>query len=159
MLRQDDWQKAILVNFGYANGKEWGGHLASCAIMSCMMNRVRLGWGSVSEVIASAPKYAAEESLPVIMPSIWDQNFIRILTEVEGIYDGSAKDLSCGGIYFCDLRRIERPWFLDEIIRSGNYAPVANMNSLTFYAPGQNLSAKEHAAKYGRERTEYAFSL
>jgi hypothetical protein len=96
-----------------------------------MMNRVRAGWGGVSDVIESAPKYAAVESLPVIMPSVWDQNFIRLLTEVEGIYEGSAKDTSCGALYFCDQRNVTRRWFRDQIIRGKQ--TVMNINSLTFY--------------------------
>lgn len=133
MLRQDDWAKSLLVNFGWANGKEFGGHLAPCAIMSTMMNRVRAGWGSLSEVIVKAPEYAAEENLPVTIPSPWEPVFVRLLTEVESIYDGSGKDLSCGAIYFCDSRRVTRRWFRDQIIRSGTHPITMNMNSLNFY--------------------------
>lgn len=148
MLRQDDYQKALLVNFGYINGKEYGGHLAACAIMSCMMNRVRSGWGSIAEVIEKAGKYAAVNELPKGFPSIWDANFVRLLTEVDGVYDGHTKDLSCGGLYFCDSRRVEKDWFRDEIIRSGAYEVCMNMGSLNFYKPSHIYDSKEHISLY-----------
>ena len=133
MLRQDDYIKSHLVTLGYNCGKEYGGHLAPCMIMSCVANRVRLGWGSWLDVINTVPKYAAEENLPIGLPTIWDQNFIRLLTEVEGIFDGSAKDLSCGALYWCDTRRVTRKWFLKEISRSDNHPVTADMNSLKFF--------------------------
>jgi hypothetical protein len=138
------------VTVGYNYGKEYGGHLAACMIMNCVANRVRNGWGSWLEVIDSIPKYAAEEKVFNKLPSIWDQNFIKLLTEVDGIYEGSAKDLSCGATYWCDTRKITRDWFLKEIVRSNNYEASANMTSLTCYRPIQRLDAKEHAALYGR---------
>jgi len=150
MLRQDDWHKSHLVTVGYNFGKEYGGHLASLMIMGCLANRVRRGWGSWADVINSIPKYSAEEVKPYILPSVWDQNFIRLLTEVDGVFEGSAKDMSCGAVYWCDNRRITRKWFLDEIVRSGHYEIVANMNSLTLYSPSRIVTAKEHAGIYGR---------
>lgn len=101
--------------------------------MGCIANRARLGWGTWLEIINSVSKYAAEEISPSGVPSVWDANFIRLLTEVEGIYDGSTKDMSCGGLYWCDTRRVTRDWFRDEIIRSGRHLVVANMNSLNIY--------------------------
>jgi hypothetical protein len=135
MLRQDDFIKAHLLTFAYNYTKEYGGHLAACMVMGALANRVRKGWGSWLEVIENAPKYAAEKNpLQIKLPSLWDANFVRLLTEVEGIYDGSAKDLSCGAVYFCDTRRIENDWFLLNIIRDPEEHPnVAGMNSLNFY--------------------------
>jgi hypothetical protein len=133
MLRQDDYVKTHLVTVGYNFGKEYGGHLAACMVMNTIANRVRLGWGSWLEVIDNIPKYAAVDEIPTGLPSIWDANFIRLLTEVEGIYEGSMKDYSSGALYWCDNRRVTREWFLEKIIRSGDHPVVANMNSLSFY--------------------------
>ena len=134
MLRTDDFHKSALVLEMWRNGLEYGGHLAACMVGGCIANRARLGWGPWLDIIANLPKHAAE-NLPNRdkFPSVWDANFIRLLTEVESIYDGSGKDLSCGALYWCDNRRVTRPWFLKEIIRSGDHPVVANMNSLSFY--------------------------
>ena len=134
MLRQDDFIKSHLVTIGYNQGKEYGGHLAAGMVMNCIANRVRAGWGSWLEVIEKIPQYAAEENILNTIPSLWDVNFIRLLTDVEGIFDGSAKDTSSGGIYWADTRRITRKWFLKEIARNHQDHPVvANMNSLNCY--------------------------
>jgi hypothetical protein len=133
LLRVDDFHKSLLVLEGWRDGLEYGGHLASISIMGCLANRAKAGVSWI-DVISNVENYAAEP-LPNRdkFPSIWDASFMRLLTEVEGIYEGSAKDLSCGALYWCDSRRIEKEWFLREIIRSGNYKAVSNMNSLTFY--------------------------
>lgn len=139
MLRQDDYQKAQLVTVGWQYGQEYGGHLAACMIMSTVANRMRLGWGSWLEVIERIPNFAAEVIEFKGFPSIWEPAFVRLLHEVEGIYDGSAKDLSQGALYWADLRRIERPWFkekvLDPVNESGEklHPRVADMNSLAFF--------------------------
>lgn len=102
-------------------------------VMGCLANRVRRGWGNWNDVLNNIPRYAAEEIQPYNIPSVWEVNVVRLLTEVEGIYDGSGKDQSCGGLYWCDSRRVTRKWFLNEIIRSGIHKVVSNMNSLTIY--------------------------
>ena len=104
-------------------------------VMGCLSNRVRAGWGSWLEVIDRIPFFAAEETQPkIIVPSIWEPNFVRLLHEVDGIFDNSAKDLSCGALYWCDLRTVERPWFKEKILQHPEIHPkTADMGSLCFY--------------------------
>jgi len=133
MLRQDDFQKSQLVLTGWRWGQEYGGHLAACLIMSCIANRVRLGWGSWLEVLDRIPAFSAQNEIPTGTPSIWDPNFVRLLHEVEGIYDGS-KDYSKGAVYWADTRRIERDWFKEKIIACPDQHPrVVDMNSLSLF--------------------------
>ena len=133
MLRQDDYQKAQLVTVGWRHGREYGGHLAACLIMSCLGNRVRLGWGSWLEVIDRIPAFAAEFVMPTGTPSIWEPNFVRLLHEVESVYDGTS-DYSKGAVYWCDLRRIETPFFRDKIIGQPLEHPrIIDMNTLTLF--------------------------
>lgn len=139
MLRQDDYTKSQLVTVGWLYGKEYGGHLASCMIMSCIANRQRIGWGSWLEVIERVPNSAAEVLELKEFPSIWEPGFVRLLHEVDGIYDNSGEDRSKGALYWADLRRIERPWFQEKIIDAVNdlgeklHPRVADLNSLTFF--------------------------
>lgn len=123
----------MLVLTGWRYGQEYGGYLPACMIMGCLANRVRLGWGSWLEIIDRIPQYAAEEAQPIGFPSVWEPSFVRLLSEVEGIYDGSAPDLSKGALYWCDLRRVTRDWFRDKIIRSDQHPRIADCNSLTFF--------------------------
>lgn len=134
MLRQDDYQKSQLVTVGWLHGKEYGGHLASCMVMNCLMNRVRCGWGSLLEVIERLPLFAAEQVQPSGFPQIWEPGFVRLLHEVDLIYDGSGVDYSKGALYWADLRRVERQWFKDKILANPETHPrIADFNSLAFF--------------------------
>lgn len=102
----------------WRQGLEYGGHLASCLAASCIMNRIRLGWGAHLEVLKNIPNHSALNIEPNrdAVPSIWEPNFVRLLHEIEGIYNGTGQDYSKGGLYWADMRRIERPWFKDKIL-------------------------------------------
>lgn len=134
MLRQDDYVKSQLVNIGWWCGKEYGGYMPSMMIMGCVANRVRAGWGSWLEVLERLPHFAAEKIEPNGFPSIWDSSFIRLLHEVDAIYDGSGIDMSKGALYWCDLRRIENPWFSENILKKPEIHPkIADCNSLALF--------------------------
>lgn len=132
MLRQDDFQKSMLVLAAWRYGKEYGltGHLPSCMIMSCIHNRVRKGWGSVLDVIDNIPKYAATEEIPTGTPAIWEPQFMRLLQEVEGVFGGTI-DHANGAVYWADTRKITTPFFLNKILPDKDGHPrVAEQNSL-----------------------------
>lgn len=133
MLRQDDYVKSQLVSTGWQHGKEYGGHLASCLIMSCLANRFRLGWGGWLEVIDNIPKFAAITEMPTGTPSIWEPQFVRLLHEVEAIYDGTM-DYSKGALYWCDTRHIETTFFKEKILGDNAvHKRIGEMNTLALY--------------------------
>lgn len=135
MLRQEDFLKSHLVTTAWRFAKEYGGHLPAHMIMCCLANRVRLGWGTWAEILDRIPNFAAENDMPpVSYPDIWEPAFIKLLHAVDGVYDGSTKDLSNGALYWADLRRVERTWFKDKIMSQPDQHPrVADCNSLTFF--------------------------
>lgn len=143
MLRQDDFCKTRLVMAGWQHGNMYGGHMASCMIMSVLANRFRSGWGSWSEIIDNIPKYAAILDMPVTGTfPIWEPSFVRLLHEVEGIYDGSqnyalSKDnvgVKHQALYWADLRHIETEFFRERIISQPEIHPrIGDMNSLTLF--------------------------
>jgi hypothetical protein len=133
MLRQDDWRKSHLVTFGWNAGKKYGGHLGSCIIMSVIMNRVKLGWGTVEEILNKFPQTAANPDIPKDVPQIWSPEFIRLLHEIESIYDGS-KDYSNGAVYFCDTAEPVSEWFQEKVLNEKEaHRCVGNMNSLMYF--------------------------
>ena len=146
MLRQDDFIKSKLVEIGWRFGKPYGGYKAGVLVMHTLANRVRVGWGSWLQVLDAVPKYMAENELPPMeYPSLWEPAFVKLLHAVEGIYDGSHLDDSHGALYWCDLSRIERPWFQEKIIDSRRQDPkgegvipahqrVVEMGTLCFWA-------------------------
>ena len=113
--------------------------MAGQLVMHTLANRVRVGWGSWLQVIDTIPKYMAENEMPKLdHPSVWSPEFVKLLHTVEGVHEGSTPDLAKGALYWCDLNRIERPWFNEKIVQAENdgtrvHRVVNNMNSLTFW--------------------------
>jgi len=143
MLRQDDWQKSKLVDVMWQHGSIYGGHQAACIIGSCIMNRVRAGWSANAiTAIASIPKFAASSVVPVYeIPSMFDPAFIRILSEVGAIYEGTKNYASAKGpagppmsaLYWCDSRRIDTPFFREKILLDPSHKRIVEMNTLACY--------------------------
>jgi len=145
MLKIEDVQQAKLVELGWRYGQSYGGgYVAGQMVMSVFMNRIKCGWGSHLNVMTNITPFAAELELPpLVYPSAWDGNFVKLLHVVTGVFDGSIPDMSKGALYFGDLTRIERPWFQEKIIdpikqdgpQAGQrqHAIVANQNSLSFF--------------------------
>ena len=135
MLKQDDYIKAQLVSMGWRFGQAYaGGHMAGQMVMHCIANRVRVGWSSWLQAIERVPQFMAENELPpLVFPQVWDPPFVKLLQAVDGIMDGTAPDLTKGALYFCDLAKVERPWFKEKIIHGENHMRVANMNGLNFF--------------------------
>ena len=146
ILRQDDYIKAKLIEMGWRFGQSYsGGHMAGQLVMQTIANRVRAGWGTWLQVIDNIPNYMAENELPpLVHPHVQEPAFIKLLQAVDGIFDGNVPDgtLSSleramgkkGAIYWGDLARIERAWFLDKIVRAPeNHDRIANINGLTFW--------------------------
>lgn len=97
------------------------------------MNRVRLGWGNVAEVIAKYPQTAANPMPENEIPHIWSPEFVRLLHEVESAFDGS-KDYSKGALYFCDTAAPITDWFKEKILDCKDIHPcIGDMNSFRFY--------------------------
>lgn len=130
---------------GWRYGQHYaGGHIAGEMVMQTLMNRVRVGWGNVLQIIDRIPAYMAENEIPKLEhPGVWDANFVKLLHVVDGVYDGSIPDKSKGALYWGDLAHIERPWFLDKIVRGTQenfegveipaHQRVANLNGLNFF--------------------------
>ena len=131
MLRQDDFCKSQLVLLAWRYGRDFGGYLGSCMIMSCLANRQKLGWGSWLEIIESVPKYSAIIEQPTGYPSVWEPSFVRLLHECESIYDNS-KDYANGAVYWFDSSKpVTNPWFQEKLLNNLDVHPkVGDMNSL-----------------------------
>lgn len=145
MLKQDDYIKAHLVNLGWRFGQSYGsGHVAGEMVMQTLANRVRIGWGSWLKVIDTVSLFMAENEIPRLEhPSVWEPSFVKLLHKVDGVFDGSIPDLSKGALYWGDLAKIERPWFLEKIVQAKTlnfegvevpaHSRVACMNGLNFW--------------------------
>lgn len=120
MLTQDNYIKAKLVETGWRYAQFYGGgHLAGQIVMGCIANRVRAGWGSWLQMLDGLDQFAAENTIPPLKhPSVWEPSFIKLLHTVDGIFDQSIQDLSKGGLYWADLSKIDRTWFLEKIVQA-----------------------------------------
>lgn len=139
-MKQDEYVKAQLVEMGYRFGKKYGGHIAGQLVMSTIANRVRSGWGSWLHMLDRVPFYMAENELPAFEhPAVWEPGFVKLLQVVDGIYEGSASDMSKEALYWGDLSHIERDWFKEKIIQARKedgtpvHPRVVDMGSLSFW--------------------------
>lgn len=107
-----------------------GGHLLPCIVASCIANRQKAGWGNWLEILDKMPVYAAEKDQPTGTPDLLHPTFMRLLHEIEGIYDGSL-DYAKGGVYFCDLRTVETDFFKEHVL--GRRPKVVDMNSFAVF--------------------------
>jgi hypothetical protein len=106
-------------------------------------NRVRAGWmgGDWLRVIAADPIYSAYlpeapgEAAPEF-PDLADPSFSRFLWEADKIYEGTAEDkITGGGLWWCELNKVNREWFLENICRRPEQHPrVAQSASITLFA-------------------------
>ena len=135
MLKQDQFIQSHLVNMGWRFTQFYGqGHMGGQMVMHALANRVRLGWGSWLSVIDGVPRFMAENELPpLVFPAVWDPAFVKLLHAVEGVMDGSAPDLTKGALYWADLAKIERGWFIDTVLKNEGRVRVASMNGLNFW--------------------------
>jgi len=134
MLRPDDFQKSQLVLVSWRYGQEYGGYLPALMIMNCIANRVKGGWGTWLDVINRIPYFSAQIEQPTGFPQIWQPDFTRLLHEVEGVYSNAANDLSKGGLYWADLRRVDNSWFRDHILKFPEIHPrIVESNSLAIF--------------------------
>jgi hypothetical protein len=84
----------------------------------CLANRYRGGWGDWLGVIERIPLYSARnlDEQPKGQPLLNDPNFLRLLQEIDGIYDGSREDPTLGSLFFADVGTMTRGWFQQEIL-------------------------------------------
>ena len=111
--------------------------------MSIIANRVKKGWGNWSEVIDRIPRFAATKEMPTGTPEIWDAGFVRLLHEVDAIYDGSKNYASfktydnrpVEGLYWCDSNRVDNPWFTEHVLGELSVHPkVGDMGTLLIFS-------------------------
>ena len=141
MLTQDQYCKARIVELSWRWARQSnGGHVAGQLVMHALMNRVRCGWGSTLQIIDRVPNFMAEYEMPPLEhPSMWDAAFVKMLHAVDGIFDGSAPDLSKGALYWGNLADIQRQWFKDLISAENpdtglrQHPLVTSFGSLSFF--------------------------
>jgi hypothetical protein len=129
--------KSELALTAWRHGKDYGSHVASVAIAQVIANRQRKGWGTWLDCIANIPKHSATLEQPTGWPTAWDRNFLRILTEMDGVVENTTKDSTNGGLFWADLTNITSEFFLEKIARSSEYVRCADMNTLVFWKPVQ----------------------
>lgn len=142
MLKQDDFVRSKLVEVGWRFGQAYqGGHICGQMVMAVIANRQKCGWGNWLNIIDGIPSFMAEAELPPLKypQTLWDGAFVKLLHAVDGIFEGSAQDLSKGALYFADSNKIERPWFKEKILEPidefgmKKHNVVANMNNIMFF--------------------------
>ena len=127
------------------------GHLgeqAMLAVAFALRNRQRAGWegGNWSLVIKHCNRIRYNDAPPNDeYPDLRDPIIRRVMTKIDGIYDGSMPDVlvSCvhplegarTGKYWCQLHKITNQDFLEKIVRATKDHPkTSTVGDLTFFA-------------------------
>jgi hypothetical protein len=129
--RFESFVKSELALVAWRFGKDYGSHVSSMLIAQVLANRQKAGWGTWLDVIQNIPKYAATLDQPTGFPTAWNRDFLRILTEIDSVVDGTAKDGTNGGLFWADLNNVTNEWFLEEICRKKTRC--GDMGSLVFF--------------------------
>jgi len=133
MVRYEDLTKGEVALVAWRHGKDYGGHLASLMVAHCLRNRFVAGWGTWFRIIETIPQHSAILEQPSGWPDQWDRNFLKVLVDMDAIFDGTAKDLSNKAVYWADTAKIDNPRFLEKVARNPEHHRVADMGSLQFW--------------------------
>ena len=109
--------KSVLALTAWRYGKDYSTP-GMVMIAQTIANRHRAGQGTFFQVIERIPKYAATITQPPMeYPAAWDREFLRLLPEIDGIVDGTAKDTTNGALYWGELNKVDNDWFLSFVAR------------------------------------------
>lgn len=139
MSRQAEVIKSWLALEAWRFGHHFGGERASTTIACAIANRVKQGWGSWYEVLRDIPMYSALalEDIPTGYPNPSDLAFVRLMVNVDKIFNNEFDDKANGAneaVFFGDLAKITRPWFLENIVRNATeHSMVCNLGTLSFW--------------------------
>lgn len=115
MLTSRDYVKSMLLDIAWFEASSLGAVTPMQMVAQCLANRVRLGWGSWSEVFSRiyTPGPHAMTRTRILdrlmvrqSPNIADPRFTQMLAHVDRIYDNTAEDLAKGGTYWADLQQV-----------------------------------------------------
>lgn len=110
------------------------GHLTGEMIAWALANRVRKGMGNWQEVLTSVERYRAHEIPPSNdFPNLWEPHVVKLMQQVDNVYDNLGRDLANGGMFYCFSEREIVPWFKQAVIESGDYSRKACMNSFVIF--------------------------
>lgn len=85
------------------------------------------------DILADAPNKAGSDMDDTEIPNLWEPNFVRLLHEVESIFDGSM-DHAKGALYYCDSTKIDNTWFRERILDHLDEHPkIGQMDTLMLF--------------------------
>lgn len=146
---------AALALFAWREGQRLapGSRDAMLGVAHVIDNRTRQGWHhDWLEAIQAAPKYAANELAEFdcwTMPGDEDgRTFDWLVGQLERLYNHELSDEvtssatlklylpeSKVGLFYCDLGKVTREWFMEKIIRAPeNHQRTAECQPITFWS-------------------------
>lgn len=144
-MTADDYIKSKLASFAWKEAAQYGGTQNMTAVALVIRNRVYAGWcgGDWLDVLANAPVSSAlnpRHELIEPQPDFREPAMRRFLQAMDSIYDGSLPDTLTvnpkkeGALYYAELDKIERDWFLENICRKPENHPITSkVGPVTFF--------------------------
>lgn len=140
-----------------------GAYDAKLAIAHIIGNRVKSGWhsGDWLQVLENVPLHSASEPSEILTfdhPDLWNPEWIKLMQDCRGIYEGTLKDdltwtpsmvaiaenapggdvpinRSRPSFFYANLQMPIRPWFMEKIItqRADHPLTVTIASSLVLF--------------------------
>lgn len=136
----ENYVKARLMTYAIEEAAHLGGTMNMLAVAQVIANRVKAGWngGDWLAVLDNASASSAYKDEPHMRGGIRlnprDTAFRQLLQKIDDVYHGIAVDDTEGALYFAELNRIDRPWFLNNISRNQLEHPrVATVGMVSFF--------------------------
>jgi hypothetical protein len=134
---------AQLALIAWREAHQYGGHRAMTMVAHAVANRFRKHWGTWEWIFDNHSKFSAKnaDELTVGWPHPMDVAWSRLLSEVDGILEGTSPDPTNpnrtpdgGAVYWGDLNGITREWFQTNILgKPEEHKRVASNATLNFW--------------------------
>lgn len=147
-MTADNVIKAQLFLLAWREGHAHGGLDNSLSVAFVVRNRVRAGWhgGSWLATIENHGLYSASTEAPdtVSMPDLREPNVLRLLQQIDALYEGSLVDKltiapamkgeSRGALFYGELHKPLRSWFQSHVIDDPAHLRTSQVGQVTFFA-------------------------
>jgi len=147
-MTAETYVKAQLATLAWREGHEQGGFNNALAVAFVIKNRVRAGWGDWLDLIQRHAIWSArnEDELDTTShPDAREPNFQLLLQNIDGVFDNSLQDKLTvspktkagefrAALYYGQLNKITRPWFLEKIVRQPDLHPrTSQVGEIVFF--------------------------
>ncbi len=134
-MNADNYIKGQLAALAIRDGFHHGGVENMLAVANVIRNRVAQGWsgGDWMDVLDAEDAYIGTEYAPE-KTKLRDMNVRVFLQRLDDVYTGSEEDNTEGAVFYCELHKVTRQWFRENVLqRRADHPMVAQVGQVAFF--------------------------